>query len=246
MGNPNLKKTNEKIKSYLNALSPTEMQIVQDHLSSMQGTQVAQWEELAESLQQKEIPSWVLYIDSLYEKYDLRWASFRQLEMIKYFYKIYALNMDLTKKLSIDKNNHVCIDGCILPKGVRPTLDHERIKSDPELFTYPHYTKKILNFVAELTGTTFTFPGSRDNLQKGEIDWDKFLYDINYNLTNETLLKVLSTIMWFNGKIPVGVDKGGYVIYAVISSEWYYYFYRDYRDVRDCITFTKKQSSKSS
>jgi hypothetical protein len=56
--------------------------------------------------------------------------------MIKHFYEIYALNMDLTKRLGIEKN-HVCIDGCILPKGVRPTLDQERIKNDPELFTYP-------------------------------------------------------------------------------------------------------------
>lgn len=171
---------------------------------------------------QNQCLSWA-YIDDLLKTQGLHENTQTQLKSIKSLLEKHNANIDSTR-LTI-KNNLVCIDGYTLPTGT--TIQYyKEIKDNPAGCTYPSYAKALLEFTAQLTWTTFSFPSNRDRLQKGEITWKEFDKEIN-TPANKAIIKTLYNIVWFDSVIPVWLDKDGYVIYAVVRSDYYgFYFYR--------------------
>lgn len=135
-------------------------------------------------------PSWI--DDLLANNPNLASQSIDQLNNIKNIIIQNPNNSIHPGRLSI-KNNLVCIDGYTLPTGVI-TQHYNKMKSSPETLTYPNYAKVLLKFTADIVGTTFTFPANRDKLQKGEIDGEKFIKEIN-TPENKAIIKTLHSIV---------------------------------------------------
>jgi hypothetical protein len=160
--------------------------------------------------------NWVSYIDNLIqENKNLAPESLKQFNTIKELFEEHNPTMDLSQRLTI-QNNLVCIDGYTLPTWVTHQ-EYNKMKKNPEGLTYPKYAKALLTFAADITGTTFTFPTSRDILQKWKIDSAAFSKEINTD-NNKSIIKTLQSIVWFNGEIPVWLDKDGYIIYVGVRS----------------------------
>ena len=176
---------------------------------------------------------WVSYIDNLIqENKNLAPESLKQFNTIKELFEEHNPTMDLSQRLTI-QNNLVCIDGYTLPTWVTHQ-EYNKMKKNPEGLTYPKYAKALLTFAADITGTTFTFPTSRDILQKWKIDSAAFSKEINTD-NNKSIIKTLQSIVWFDSEIPVWLDKDGYIIYVVVRSVSCIFFYLNYNDYYNCL-----------
>jgi len=173
------------------------------------------------------------YIDTLIAENDLEQWSINQLNRIFLLVKGHNTKID-ANRLTIRKNL-VCIDGFTIPakEEDRTKQYYKEMKKDPEWLTYPWYAEKLLTFAAEITGKKFTFPAKRGKLQKGEIDGEQFIKEINTD-TNKAIIKTLHNIVWFNSVIPVWLDKDGYVIYVAVRSD-FFSFDRFSSDVDNCL-----------
>jgi len=75
----------------------------------------------------------------------------------------------------------------------------------------------LLNFTAQITGTKFDFPPSWYKLQKGSIELESFIKEINTN-NNKLIMKNLHFILWWTRFILVWKADDWYDIYLVVSS----------------------------
>jgi len=89
--------------------------------------------------------------------------------------------------------------------------DYWAMKENPEKYTYKDYAKRVLNWSAKFTDTTFSFPSTREKLQEGEIDGEEFMKEIN-TPENRRIIEVLRTVWGLNGLLPVGIDNAGNII----------------------------------
>jgi len=160
----------------------------------------------------------------------IKW-SIKQLTRIKQLVAENNTQID-AKRLTI-KNNLVCIDGFTIPAKEEDTKRHhyKEMQKKPKGLTYPGYAKVLLNFAADITGTTFIFPANRDKLQKGEIDREVMQKEIN-TPANQAIIKTLHSILWFDSLIPVWLDKEKNIIYIGIRSDncVLYRHYNDYHN----------------